>query len=169
MPLADSSTPPSSVELTIQGIAFRAPVRYAEGHVIDANEASVLNAVFHDNLRNNFAKVIKAKQAEWAEAGPSAEQRASLEASFATYAESYSFANSAARRNLLDPVERAARNIAKGLVTEAAQAKGIKVAELAEGVFDSHVAKVMQRPEVRAEAQRRVDATKAIVSDAMDF
>ncbi len=45
--------------ITIQGANFNAPQPYDEGHVLTVNEASALNQVFAENLRNNFAARIK--------------------------------------------------------------------------------------------------------------
>lgn len=57
--------------ITIQGYDFTVPMRYAEGHMLKANEAKALNQTFHENLRNNFASAVKAKVKEvWGDPAP---------------------------------------------------------------------------------------------------
>ena len=46
-------------QITIAGRTFTVPTPFAEGHVLNANEASALNQTFHENIRNNTAKKIK--------------------------------------------------------------------------------------------------------------
>ena len=45
--------------ITIAGHAFQAPIKYAEGDTLEANEAGALNQTYHENLRNNFAKRVQ--------------------------------------------------------------------------------------------------------------
>lgn len=46
-------------QITIQGQTFNVPLRYEEGHELTAGEASALNQTFHENIRNNLAKLAK--------------------------------------------------------------------------------------------------------------
>ena len=54
-------------QIIIQGVTFNVPTPYAEGHVLATNEASALNQLLHENLRNNFASKVKAKRGDDAE------------------------------------------------------------------------------------------------------
>jgi hypothetical protein len=46
-------------DVTIAGEVFKIDTPYTEGHTCTAGEASALNQVRHENLRNNFAKKVK--------------------------------------------------------------------------------------------------------------
>ena len=50
---------PMPESITIAGQSFNVPLRYEEGHELNANEASALNQTFHENIRNNLAKKAK--------------------------------------------------------------------------------------------------------------
>ncbi len=54
----------SDIEFTIQGNQFAIPSRYTEGHVLTAGEASALNQLFVENVRNNMGQKIKAATEE---------------------------------------------------------------------------------------------------------
>ena len=150
-----------TIELTIHGVTFEAPQPFTAGHPCSEGEASVLNAQFAENLRNNFAKRVKAAQD-----GVVTEQiLAVLQQDFANYATNYSLSP----RTSSDPIERAAVRIAADLVREALNKKGLKPSDLAEGVFDEHVRAVASREAVRSEAARRVAATKSIVAATLDL
>jgi hypothetical protein len=45
--------------ITISGKVFEVPAPYTEGHQLTAGEASQLNQVYHENVRNNLAADIK--------------------------------------------------------------------------------------------------------------
>src|SRR3974377_767446 len=46
-------------QITIAGHTFQVPLRYEEGHELNAKEAAALNQTYHDNLRNCFAPRVK--------------------------------------------------------------------------------------------------------------
>lgn len=50
----------SEITFTIQGHQFTIPLRYSAGHVLTEGEASALNQVFVENVRNNQGAKIKA-------------------------------------------------------------------------------------------------------------
>ena len=50
---------PDMKSVTIAGKQFTLSVPYAEGHTLTAGEASQLNQVRHENIRNNLAKFIR--------------------------------------------------------------------------------------------------------------
>ncbi len=160
-------------EITIQGLVFKAPLRYSEGHTLSAIEAEQLNSVLHDNLRNNFAKRIKAQMEKTLEVEPqrtglNATEVLELKQEFAQYSAEYQF-TSASRRLPLDPVERTALSLAKDLVSEALRKKGLKPSDVPEHELSDRIAAVAANPKVRAEAERRVDATRSIAGDALDI
>lgn len=48
------------IEFTIQGNKYVVPSRFDEGHVLTAGEASALNQLYVENVRNNMGSKIKA-------------------------------------------------------------------------------------------------------------
>ncbi len=152
-------------EITIQDIVFRIPSPYHDGYTINAAEAAALNQTYAENLRNNFAKSVK--QAK--EAGAEVDV-AELQAQLTAYAETYEFQGR--RRSVatpVDPVGKEAHKIAKSMVTEALQKKGIKIKDLPEGKLESLIEDLLAKnPAIREEAERRVEATKAATVDLFD-
>lgn len=169
-------------EITIQGYTFTAPIRYAEGHVLTANEAGALNQTFHENLRNNFASKVRGKLEELygakdettgkivvpEDAELSEEQFAELQTEFNAYAEQYEFGarRAGGGRQPSDPVRREAENLAKAAVRQALKSKGIKaeadaIAEAAKRLVDT-------QPHWMETAARRVAEQQAIAADGLD-
>ena len=91
----------------INGIAFEINAPYAEGHVVNAAEARVLNQTRSENIGNN----LRAKLKELAEAGSPVEE---LQALVTDLDSRYEFTLAEARASRqLDPVEKEALKIAK--------------------------------------------------------
>ena len=111
-------------EATIAGTIFNIATPFAEGHTISANEASALNQVLIENVRNNMATKVKAGGEEGGVAV--------VQADVDTYVETYEFG---VRRGgggvSADPVTKEAMDIARGLVKKALQNKGHKLADIA--------------------------------------
>ena len=156
-----------TLEVTIQGLAFTLSPRFAEMHICSAGDAAVLNAALCDHVRGAFAKEVKELLVDEASTGTDRRRRGELQSEIASYAELYHFA--ASRAALRDPVERAALRIAQDIVREKLNERRLRKEDLAEGVWDARVAQVAKLPNVRAEAARRVEATKSVVAGAMDF
>jgi hypothetical protein len=145
--------------LLIAGISFEASDPYTEGHCCTAVEAAVLNDARHSNIKVNFSKKIKDRIEN------DVQQDFSVE--FAAYDAAYQFTPLLRRPS--DPVGRAAYAIAADLVLAKLRERGQSKSDLEDGLFDSHVARVADLPRIRAEAARRVEATKTIVADALDL
>jgi hypothetical protein len=121
--MTDVSAAPTTKDLIIQGQKFTAPIPYAVGHTLTEAEARALNQVYHENLRNNFAKTVKAS-VEQTEGALSAD---ALPGAFAKYVSEYSFSTpgqGGGASRTMDPVEREATNLAKELVKNALAKKG---------------------------------------------
>jgi len=166
--------------IIIQGVSFEAPVPYAEGHTLTGPEARALNQVFHENIRNNFAKTVKASN-EGAEGAVAADQ---LPQAFAAYVDSYSFATpgSGSTRETLDPVEKEARALAKAALTEALKAKGRSInppKEASDEQKDAYkaqiadkIAEIAQRAEYVEQARKNVKAREkslATLTEGLDL
>ncbi len=169
-------------EITIQGHTFLAPIKYAEGHVLTANEAGALNQTYHENLRNNFASSVRNRVAELygtkdedgkvvsvpEDASLDDGQLADLQAEFDKYAAEYEFGarRSGGARAPADPVEREALNLAKAAVKAALKAKNIK-AEV-EAINEAAKRLVDTNPQFKETAKRRVEEQQAIAGAALD-
>lgn len=157
-----------------QGIELSVPQPYAEGHVLLANEAQVLNQTYTENLRNNFASRLRSR-AEAAEKEGQTYQPdpQELQAEFDGYVAEYQFgvrrASSGSSASALDPVEREARKMAEAKVKAAIQAKGHKLKEVPKEKLAELVDKFYAQHEevLRMQAETVVEAQNAIGD--MDF
>lgn len=109
--------------ITIAGKTFQVPLRYEEGHAINAAEARALNQTFMENLGNNIRKKVK----DAIEAG-SFNQEA-FQAKLEEMADGYEFfgrsgGGGGGRR---DPVMSEAIEIALGKVKDAIKANGLNL------------------------------------------
>jgi hypothetical protein len=117
--MADGNGSGNYDQITIQGQAFRVPIRYAAGHSLNDGEASALNQTFHENLRNNFASKVR----DGAEAGVPHE---TLQQQLDDYANDYQFGVRTGGGGFRgDPVMTTAMNMARELVRNAVKAKGM--------------------------------------------
>lgn len=134
---------------------------YAEGHVLTALEAEKLNHVLADNIRTSL--IAKIKRA--AEEGKI--DAAALSAEFQAYADAYSFTARAPKAGP-DPVAKEANKIAKEQVLAAIRKKGGNPADYSAEQISEYVAKVLQhKPEIREEAERRINSTRQIAGDLL--
>ena len=165
---ANESAVAASPTITIQGMSFAVPTPYAEGHVLNAAEASTLNQVLSENLRNNFAGTVK-KAVEAASTNGHALDEAALQASFAEYAASYEFHGRRAGRATVDPVTRAAQSLAKGAIMAALKKNKIDSKTLPEGKMDELIAGLLAKDSsFMDEAKRRVDAAKSLAVEGLE-
>lgn len=157
-------------DLIIAGMPFKVPAPFVEGHPLSANEASALNGLLAENLRNNFAAKIK-KDSEAAEAAGSEKPTLeALQAELSAYAETYEFGvrrtGSGVIGTSTDPVERELNKMARELVKGRLKEKGFKLKEIPEETIQDLVDKLIEsRPALRAEAERRVNSLKALDGD----
>lgn len=165
----------SEREITISGLTFSTPQPYAEGHVISSAEAHTLNQTFAENIRNNVAGKIKAhlKKAEVSSLEElNEDQLSALRSDAETMIEKYEFSGAGrggSARAPADPILREALRIAGELVKAALSKRGTKIKDLPEGKFDELVEGVLDRnPGIKAEAERRVAASKAVAEDLLD-
>lgn len=145
----------STQEILIQKKTFSAPAPFAEGHVLTANEAEVLNQTLAENLRNNFAARMRA----------AAEQGQELtQDDFDAYATSYKFGQRVARASTKDPVAAEERKLAGGAVRRQILAKGFKLKDIPDETLEAYINQAVATGKFRAEAERMV-AAKSIELD----
>lgn len=142
-----------SHQITIAGTAFAVTPRYAEGHTLNANEASALNQTFFENLRNNFA--AKAKEGATQE-------------DFDAYAASYQFGVRTGGGGSRDPVLTEALNMARDSVRQAIKKAGKNVSEYSAASITAAAQKLVdQKPEYMEKAKQRVAEMQNIASDSI--
>ena len=156
--------------ITIAGQPFEAPLRYAEGHELTAGEASQLNQVLHENLRNNFAKKVK----EAVEAN--AFDAAAFQQSFNEYADTYEMGERVGGGGgSRDPIMTAAMNIAREIIRTALKKKGKKISEVDPKAINEAARTLISKgdarsEEIMAQARQRVeDAKSAADADLLDL
>jgi hypothetical protein len=137
--------------ITIAGTSFTVPSPFTEGHVLTAGEASQLNQVFHENIRNNFSKKVKAGTA--------------TQADIDAYAASYKMGVRTGGGRVSDPVRREALRIVTDKIVAQLRSRGDKV-----GGKDGYsmtdirakaVAVVDSKPEYMETARRNLETAKA--------
>jgi hypothetical protein len=164
----NESTVAANPTITIQGLTFAVPTPYAEGHVLNTAEASTLNQVLSENLRNNFAGTVK-KAIDAATANGGSLDEAALQAQFAEYSASYEFHGRRAGKAHVDPVTRTAQSLAKGAIMAALKKNKIDAKTLPEGKMDELVAGLLAKDsQFMDEAKRRVDAAKSLAVEGLE-
>lgn len=144
--------------VTIQGVTFDFVVRYAEGHVVTAEEAIILQRALVAAVRNNFEPGLK----EALEAGLASEEYLSEKrAEFAAVMATYAF-KPRGRGTSVDPVENKARSLAKKVVKNLLKSKGYDLKTLDEEMLETFVDQALAAtPSIREEAARIVASEKA--------
>jgi hypothetical protein len=154
-------------QLAIDKIVFTASAPYSEGDTINESEASALNQLRAENLRNNFRKKVAAAS----EAGGgtiSDEAMKALLAEFSEYDAKYEFAGRRGPRASLDPVLKEAQNLARSKIREALRKKKQDPKNLPEGAMDKLVADLLaKKPEFMEAAKARVAAAQSIAADIL--
>lgn len=169
-------------DITVQGLTFSAPQPYAAGHQLTEGEASQLNQVLAENLRNNFAVKIRAKVAAHKKAnnipdeedvGADVLDKDELDNEFETYFGEYEFGvrqASAGPRAPADPVGKEAFRIAWAKIKAALQTKNIKLDSVSKEKKDELIKSLLAKnPAIREEAERRVSATADIALADVDL
>lgn len=159
-------------DITVKGVSLSVPKPYTEGHQLKANEASVLNQTFAENLRNNFASSV-ADAIEKA-GGVEKLDMSALQADFDKYITGYEFgvrrAGGGAGAPKLEPRVKIARDIAREKVKEAIRGHGLKVSDYsAEKINTLALALVQKDPNFLAEADRRIKSQQKAAAAAIDL
>ena len=166
--------PQGKMDITIQNLGFECAAPYAEGHVLTKAEAGVLNQTRAENLRNNFASVIKAKQKALSEEEPprtelSEDELADLREQFAAYESEYEFQGKRTSRAPVDPVKREANKMARDAINAALRERDINPKDLVAGKMEELISQYLEKnPDVLEEAKRRVETVRAAASAALD-
>lgn len=153
-------------EVTMAGAVFLVPAPFVPGHVCTDGEASALNQVLAENVRNNLVGRAK-REPEEGEAPFIITQEAVDE-----YVADYEFGvrRGGTREAALPPEEREARKIASEKVRAALQKAGIKISTVDKDKMDQLVLQAIEKyPEIKKEAERRVKNAAKIGMEELDL
>lgn len=119
--------------ITISGREFSFSPRYTAGQsvVLTAGEASQFNQVLGENLRNNFAQVLKGKGSAWTVTEQNAE--------FATMQKEYQFGVRSVQES--NPIEAEIYALAKKSFEATLRATGAVISKVAKPEYDAAYAK----------------------------
>lgn len=147
----------------VQGVDLQFPAPYAAGHALTENEASALNGLLGENIRNNLAKRVQEAVDKAKEAGTPLDV-AALQAELDKYAEGYEFGTS----RVTDPVVKVARELAEKTIKAKAEAKSRKLtADELKDLIEQYIAQDAMMQAAEAEYQRRKAAAEAV--DSLDI
>jgi len=154
-----------SREITIQGIAFKVSEPFAEGHVLKANEASVLNQTFAENIRNNCATMIESAKKESADKGTELNVGA-LQEAIDKYIAEYEFGANRGGSRTVDPVRREALTIAEAKVRDALKKKNVQIKSVgAERIREMAEQALAKFPAIMEQARAVVEARRGSALD----
>jgi len=189
-------------KIKIGGLIFDAPTPFSEGDVLTANEAAALNQTYLENVGNNFrSQVEKAKRAAIAgkedveslkavtdvqlkefdkklEAGTATLNAAALQHVLDSVVAGYTMGiRRSSSVEVLDPVEKEARSMAKAILADALKKKGIKLNTVKSEWYDREIDKLLAEGNpkgevIRKNAERRVklaNQTAAEEIEGLDF
>lgn len=150
----------NSKEFTIAKVKFNLAPRYAEGHVLTANEANAMNQTFFENIRNNLSKLVKESLDPNSEKPLTVEE---LQTKVDEYAAAYVFGAGRSTSNAIvrDPVDKEALRLARNALAAYLKKIGKKKEDLTEEAYDNALAKIANSEEIRKQAQTIVDAANA--------
>jgi hypothetical protein len=152
-------------EISCQGASISVIEPYVEGHQLNANEASVLNQTFAENIRNNCAPLVKKLLSEGADP-------ATIQPKIDEYLATYEFGvRKGGGIRTGDPVRRQAIAIAKGKVKEALAKKGIKIRDIPAAELTKLADQAVEKhPQLLELARKQVEAQQqAAASISLDL
>jgi len=140
-------------EITIAAKQFTVRNPYDEGHALTAGEASAMNQLRHENVRNNCAKLVK----DW----KGTEEDLLLKVD--EYDAAYTFAVRAegGARAPSDPVTTEARAIARDAIKQQAEKQGLKYdGKQINAAIEILLSNETTAPAFRAAAEQRIAERK---------
>lgn len=167
--------------ITIQGLQFEVSQPYKAGHSLTEGEASQLNQVRAENIRNNFAGVIRKAIEEHRKAnGMAADAEVAvadldkddLDEKLSKYDDEYVMGvrgGPSGPRTPVDPVSREAHRIAHEKVKVALKKKGITLDSVPKEKMTGFIKQVLEKyPEITEEAKRRHAAAGQIALESLE-
>lgn len=157
------------VAATVAGLTLNVPQPFAEGYQLSATEASAMNQLLTENLRNNLAAKIKKAKDEnkpWDDAKAQAEMDA--------YSETYQFGVRIGGARSADPVQREMESIAEGRIKDALKKKGIKLNSVDSDKMNKLILDYLTKDAtagdaIRKMAERRVKEESKLAIETLDL
>lgn len=153
---------PELSAVTIAGKQFSLRNPYEAGHVLTEGEASALNQLRHENVRNNSAKMVK----DWT--GDADELAIKVDDYDAKY--EFNVRQPGEAREAADPITTEARNLAKAAIKAALEKAGQKAdAKAISEAANALLAHPEKGPKFRQVAEDRVNERKRLAEQAMNL
>jgi hypothetical protein len=181
----------SKQRLTIQGVDFEIDAPYKDGYQLKSNEASAMNQLLAENVRNNLASIVrnaKLKAAGWDDnkikaskveqmtpvadgVTLSTDEVADLQSQIDEYVTSYEFGVRTGRAR--SPFEKAIEDIVTEMLDKALKANGFSPSKMLKedrSKYDALYTRVLDanREEVEKAAQARIDTTSGLSIKGID-
>ena len=149
-----------SKTIVIQGQSFEVNTPYSEGHTLTEVEAKVLNQTRCENIRNNMAKQVK----ELVEKNDLAAASAAVK----EYDDKYEFSmvRGGGTRRTMDPVERAARSLAREAIKAKLASEGRKLKDVDPEKLEEAIEKVAAQDEFLKAARKQVAEKQKLAEQA---
>lgn len=178
MPLNITADTPRN-DRTIGGLLVKVPAPYAEGHVVTAGEAAMLNQTLAENFSNNLRSKVEKFVPEGSPEGtaPRAatveEAQGLVDAYASTYEPGVRRTGAGGGRKTLDPVEKEMRTIARESLNNLLSKQGLKRNEvdyedLLDQVLTDHDADLRSKAEkiIAARNKNSVDLDVSLIAGA---
>ena len=144
--------------IQIQGVMFDCPAPYSAGHVLTENEATALNGVLSENLRNNFAMQMKRSETPL------------TQHAFDTYAATYAFGKRATgSKTVHNPVDKEERSLAKAAILASLATRGIKPRSVPADTLEAYITRAVESGKFRLVAEENVARTAALPQVELDL
>ena len=150
--------------ITIQSYKFDVETRYVEGHTLSENEASALQGLLQENVRNNFAKTIKGLVEENKGQPLNDGQLEKIQKIFTKFVSEYEFGKRrvAAVRSL-NPLDKEVKRIATEKLKEILASKGKSWTETPKDQRNALIARIIEiNPAITQLAQSNIDSLNSI-------
>lgn len=145
--------------INVAGLQLDLPDTYeATSIALTSGEAAVLNSARRKALREILSREVEAGGV------PAGEEQKVLD----SIAIGFKFTLAPANR-FTDPLDRIAWKMASDLAMEELRKRGRTRADLPEGKWEELVARIAESPSVKAEASRRLQASREIAEDVLDL
>lgn len=147
--------------VTINKQQFNLPAPYAEGHQVTAGEASALNQLLVENVRNNITGKMKKieEENEKRKAAGQPELPQIGQAEIDAYVAEYKFGVRTGGSTVRDPIEAEARRIAQSLVNDALKKNGKKIKDVSDEQMEQLITGALEKnPVIRERAKAIVEA-----------
>lgn len=152
--------------MTISGVVFEVAHKYSEGHQLTSDEAAALNSIFFSNLSSKLKPLVVKAQKASGSLELDESTKSDLLAKLAEFVRTHTFTQKSG--NSYDPVQREAFKMVKPQVLNALKQKGLDAKTLPEGKLEEIMLQLLgKRPDIMAEARRRIEAVTSIADDLL--